>query len=168
MRQVLDGIRTQARKGYVNAIATGTPELVPAFNKIESQVLAPLLSKALEQAKPDEVVTFYRRFSDSNIGMAITSGGLFVEGTQMFFVLANNRTLPSAGMNQNMVYELDPVDSPLLPITRTGFRVDFSPHTSVVPSDERRDWYYIDEGRVIVVDLRQLAREQNLDTSSRP
>src|SRR5687767_3356510 len=77
MRQVLDGIRTQARKGYVNAIATGTPELVPAFNKIESQVLAPLLSKALEQAKPDEVVTFYRRFSDSNIGLGITSGGLF-------------------------------------------------------------------------------------------
>jgi hypothetical protein len=159
MKQILEGVRTQARKGFVNSIVTGSAELSPAFNSVEVHDLAPLLSKALDQATPAEIVTFYRRYSDAGIGLAITSGGLFMEGNHMYFILANNRTLPSEGMNQNMVYELDPVDNPLLPISRTSFRADFLPQTAVVPEEERRPWHYIDAGRVLVLDLQQLQRE---------
>jgi hypothetical protein len=126
---------------------------------MEIQTLAPQLSRALAQARPEELVTFYRRVSDATVGLAITSGGLFVRGDQLYFVLANDRTLPSEGMNQNMVYELDPVDSPLVPISRTGFRASFEPGAAMVPDRERHPWQYIDQGRVVVLDLAYLTHE---------
>lgn len=157
--QVLRGVRVMARKGVVWSLVTGEPEATPAFSPREIQSLAPKLSGALAQAKPDELVTFYHRVSDANLGLGITSGGLFVEESRLYLVLANNRTLPSEGMNQNMVHEIDPIDSPLLPISRTSFRVAFSPATAAVPSDEWRSWGYMDPGRIVVIDLQQLARD---------
>jgi hypothetical protein len=70
--------------------------------------------------------------------------------------------LPSEGMSQSIVSEIDPVENPLLPINRTSFRVAFVPATSMVPEDERWPWPYIDPGRLVVIDLVQLAREMKL------
>jgi hypothetical protein len=124
--------------------------------------LARHLSQALAEAKPEELVTFYRRVSTSTVGLAITSGGLFVHGQHLYVILANDRTLPSEGMSQSIVSEIDPVENPLLPISRTSFRVAFVPATSMVPEDERWPWPYIDPGRLVVIDLVQLAREMKL------
>ena len=157
--QVLSGLRVVPRQGVMAPIIMGKPQESPAFSTMEIQSLAPPLSRALEQARPEELVTFYRRISDSSVGLAITSGGLFVSQTHLYVVLANQRTLPSAAMNQNIVAEIDPIDSPLLPIARSGFRVTFTPALAVVPADEREPWPYIDEGRVVVIDLIQLSRE---------
>lgn len=159
MASILSGLRVVSRQGILGAIFSGSDNDRPAFSPGEIQGLAPQLTRALAQAKPDELVTFYRRLSDTNVGLAVTSGGLFVNERHMYVILANNRTLPSAGMNQNMVSTLDPVDSPLLPISRTDFRVTFTPTIALVPADERRPWPYIDEGRIVAVDLTHLARE---------
>lgn len=159
MVRVLSGVRIERRGGILGSIITGRSEQSPAFSPTEVHALAPKLSMALAHARPDELVTFYRRVSDASLGLGITSGGLFVQGSHLYFILANNRTMPSEGMNQNMVYEIDPIDSPLLPIARAGFRVAFSPGMAVVPIDERRSWPYIDEGRIFAVDLVQLERE---------
>jgi hypothetical protein len=77
----------------------------------------------------------------------------------LYVILANNHTKPSDGMSQSIVSEIDPVDSPLLPISRTAFQATFVPATSIVPEDERWVWPYIDQGRVVVIDLVQLGRD---------
>jgi hypothetical protein len=159
LAQVLQGVHVIPRKGIVWSLVTGEPQANPAFSPREIQALAPKLSHALAQARPEELVTFYHRVSDANLGLGITSGGLFVEDARLYFVLANNRTLPSEGMNQNRVHEIDPVDSPLLPISRNSFRVTFSPSTAAVPRDEWHAWPYVDQGRIVVIDLAQLARD---------
>lgn len=159
LSKVLIGVRVIARKGVVESIVSGDPQANPAFSAAEVRALATPLSRALAEAKSNELVTFYRRYTDAGVGLAITSGGLFVQGAHLYFVLANDRTLPAEGMNQNMVYEIDPIDSPLLPISRTGFRVTFTPTLAVVSRDNRGSWPYIDEGRVIVIDLARMAQE---------
>lgn len=159
IRHVLSGIRIQSRNSFVPSILTGEASLVSAFSPEEQAVLGPQLSKALAEAKPDELVTFYRRVSTPAVGLAITSGGLFVHGRHLYVVVANDRTLPSEGMSQSIVSEIDPLDSPLLPISRAGFRASFAPATTMVPEDERWFWPYIDQGRVVVIDLVQLGRD---------
>ncbi len=159
IRYVLQGMRVQSRSSFVPSILTGEASLAAAFSKEEQDFLGPHLSRALAEARPDELVTFYRRISTPAVGLAITSGGLFVHGRHLYVILANNRTKPSEGMSQSIVSEIDPVDSPLLPISRTAFQATFVPATSIVPEDERWVWSYIDQGRVVVIDLVQLGRD---------
>ncbi|MEQ1795371.1 MAG: hypothetical protein ABL970_14410 [Nitrospira sp.] len=159
IRHVLQGMRVQSRSSFVPSILTGEASLGAAFSKEEQDFLGPHLGRALAEARPDELVTFYRRVSTPAVGLAITSGGLFVHGRHLYVILANNRTKPSDGMSQSIVSEIDPIDSPLLPISRTAFRATFVPATSMVPEDERWEWSYIDQGRVVVIDLVQLGRD---------
>jgi hypothetical protein len=159
IRHVLQGMRVQSRSSFVPSILTGEASLNAAFSKEEQDSLGPHLSQALAEAKPNELVTFYRRVSTPAVGLAITSGGLFVHGRHLYVILANNRTKPSEGMSQSIVAEIDPVDSPLLPISRTAFQATFVPGTSIVPEDEQWVWPYIDQGRVVVIDLVQLGRD---------
>lgn len=165
IQHVLDGVRIQSRKSFIPSILTGETSLVTAFSKEEQTFLAPHLSHALAEAKPDEIATFYRRVSTSAVGLAITSGGFFVHGRHLYMILANDRTLPSEGMSQSIVSEIDPVENPLLPISRTSFRATFVPTTSMVPEDERWPWPYIDQGRVVVLDLVQVARDMKAGLS---
>ncbi len=164
LRHILAGVRIQPRSSFVPSILTGEASLVAAFSKDEQTFLARHLSQALAEAKPEELVTFYRRVSTSTVGLAITSGGLFVHDQHLYVILANDRTLPSEGMSQSIVSEIDPVENPLLPISRTSFRATFVPATSMVPEDERWPWPYIDPGRLVVIDLVQLAREMKLQS----
>lgn len=159
MATILRGVRVIGRKGIIGSLLSGEGDGRPAFSSIEVQQLASQLSRGLEQAKPDELVTFYRRISDADVGLGITSGGMFVRRGRLYLVLANNRTLPTEGLNQNMISHIDPIDSPLLPITRAGFRVSFTPSLAVVPADERDSWPYVDPGRLLVIDLAHIARE---------
>ncbi len=159
IRHVLQGMRVQSRNSFVPSIITGEASLAAAFSKEEQDSLGAHLSRALAEAKPDELVTFYRRISSPTVGLAITSGGLFVHGRHLYVILANVRTLPSESMREGLTYEIDPVDNPLLPISRTSFRATFAPATSMVPEDERWVWPYIDQGRVVVIDLVQLGRD---------
>ena len=156
MARALSGLRVVPRSGYISSLITGQPQANPAFSSAEIQLLAPKLSQAMAEANPQEVVTFYRRFTDASVGLAITSGGMFLQDNLLYVVLANNRNLPTEGMNQNMVTDFDPIDSPLIPISRTSFRIEFTPPTAIVPRDQRQAWSYIDEGRILAIDLQKL------------
>lgn len=159
MAKVLGGLRVVPRSGFIGSLISGQAQAKPAFASVEIQALAPKLSRALSEAKPDELVTFYRRFSDSGTGLAITSGGMFIQDGYLVVVLANDRTLPTDGMNQNMVTDFDPVDSPLIPISRTSFRVEFAHPSALAAPDKRPSWPYIDEGRILAIDLRRLSAD---------
>ncbi len=164
MAAVLRGLRVVSRQGILGSLVMGVDQGRPAFSSVEIQDLAPQLVRALEQATPHEIVTFYRRFSDAGVGLAVTSGGLFLHHRHLYVIVANNRTLPSAALSQSIVTEIDPIDNPLLPISRTDFRLLFEPAMAILPTDERRPWPYIDDGRLVAIDLLQLARASRLGT----
>lgn len=162
--KVLGGLRVVPRSGFIGSLITGQAQASPAFSSTEIQALAPRLSRALTEARPDELVTFYRRFSDASTGLAITSGGMFVQDGYLVVVLANNRTLPTDGMNLDMVTAFDPIDSPLIPIARTSFRLEFAHPSALAAPDKRPSWPYIDEGRILAIDLRRLYAESKSPT----
>lgn len=162
--KVLGGLRVVPRSGFIGSLISGQAQARPAFATTEIQALAPKISHALAEAKPDELVTFYRRFSDAGTGLAITSGGMFVQDGYLVVILANDRTLPTDGMNQNMVTDFDPVDSPLIPISRTSFRVEFAHPSALAAPDTRPSWPYIDEGRILAIDLRRLSADSKSPT----
>ncbi len=167
MARILDGIRVQKRGDPILSLVTGQPEIVPAFSSAEIQTLAAPLSHALTMASPQELVTFYRRYSDTNVGLAVTSGGLFVQDQHVYIILANARNRPAdvMGHSQAFAHEIDPVDDPLLSLKPGGFAVRFTPAEAVAQDSSRRDLSYPDPGKVLVIDLDRLTAS-NGPTSS--
>jgi hypothetical protein len=104
-------------------------------------------------AKPEEVATFYRRISDQSTGLAFTTGGMFLRGDELYFVLANYRQGPADAMAMGIpAYEIDPVDDPLLPLRRAGYRVSFVPEEAEVRQvDGSSTWTYVDPAKVVVI-----------------
>jgi hypothetical protein len=63
-----------------------------AFDENTIAFLAPLLALGLAQATPEEVITFYLSKDRSGGSREVTSGGLFMQGEDLHFVLANYRS----------------------------------------------------------------------------
>lgn len=156
MMQVLREISVLRRGDPVLGIVTGRPEEVPAFSAADVQILAPALSAALALAGPQEMVTFYRRYSDHVTSLSVTSGGFFMEGHQIYFVLANFKNRPSDVMSQAVSSEFDPAADPLMSLKARSFSVKFRSPGALVPGDTPLVWRYVDPAKFIVVDLDRL------------
>jgi hypothetical protein len=138
---------------------TGKPEEVPAFSQVDIEILGPALSRALGTASPHEIVTFYRRHSDATLSMGVTSGGLFLEGHHLYFVLANFRNRPSDVQSQAIANEYDPLEDPLMSLRALSFAVLFTPAGALAPPDTPLVWKYMDPGKFFVLDLDRLPPE---------
>ena len=68
------------------------PRRHQAFSEEEIAFWAPLFSLALQKATPEEVVTFYQSRRVSGVKREVTSGGLFMEGTDLHVILSNYRS----------------------------------------------------------------------------
>ncbi len=151
--RLLEGLRVQSRSTLFGAVSGVEGQ---AFSPVEVQALASRLSQALQQAQPGEIATFYRRVSDANLGLGITSGAIFVDGTQVFLVLANHRSRPTEVMREGITYGVDPVDNPLFSLARAAFTVSFYPSEAVVKFENRRPWTFAEDSRVVAIDLARL------------
>ncbi len=93
MAAVLEGIQVEEPytriPGYDDL---SIPRRHPAFTQADIDRFAPLLSEALRQATPEEVVTFYQSARLSALSHEVTSGGLFVEGDELHLLLSNLRS----------------------------------------------------------------------------
>ncbi len=149
----------------------GDKEGAPAFLASEIMRLAPYLSQAFKKASPRDMVTFYLTSGDPRQGKLVTSGGLFLRNGHLYVILANVRTSPSSVQYEN-TYEFDPRDDPLLPIARRKFTVGFTPDSARVPNAHlrRQQEYerYVDESKLLVIDLKQLAEAGKSSTSLNP
>lgn len=154
MTHILSGIRVQKERDAVHRLLAGEAEAGSAFNAEEVWALAPHLVTALAEAKPGELVTFYRRFSNGSTGLAYTTGGLFMRVKYLYVILANYRQLPSDAMSLGIpAYEIDPVDDPLLPLRRGGYSVSFVPQEAEVhPVKGQWQWNFPDPGKVVIID----------------
>ncbi|MGH7209549.1 MAG: hypothetical protein ACREIL_09220 [Nitrospiraceae bacterium] len=168
---ILRGVRVRHRDIVGGFGLFADNEGAPAFSAPEITRVAPYLSQALKKASPKDMVTLYLTTVDPTLGKLVTSGGLFVRKDRLYFILANARTSPSSVQYEN-TYELDTRDEPLLPIARYKFTVGFTPDSARIPNAQLRGQKeykrYIDESKLLVIDLKRLAEPEKSSTSPVP
>lgn len=104
-----------------------------AFSEAEIKFFAPLFAQGLAQATPEELVTFYETGEISDLYEITTSGGLFIKGDELHFVLSNHGTKTRIWQD-NEQYEAPYHLRPLEPIDPQPGRLLFDqPHLMVEP-----------------------------------
>lgn len=155
MARILGGLHVVEQRYTVHELLAGSAPELAAFNTDEVRVLAPLLSQALSKATPREIVTFYRRYTSDAVGLAYTTGGLFVHDGNIHFVLANYRQPPSDVMRRGIpAYEMDPIEDPLQSLLRGKYEIMFQPQEAEVhPAKGDWTWPYSDPGKVVIINV---------------
>ena len=151
--KLLEGLHVVEQRYAVHELLAGSAPPLPAFTADDIRTLAPAISQALGLARPGELVTFYRRYAGTAVGLAYTTGGLFLHGDRIYLVLANHRQPPSDAMRQGIpAYEWDPINAPLLSLLRGKYAISFVPaEAEVHPAQNDWTWSYPDPGKVIAV-----------------
>lgn len=112
------------------------PHLHPAFGIADISFLAPLLVKGLESAKPHEIVTFYRITQQPGTIDLVTSGGVYIHGEELHFVLSNYRTPARYPPDAETMSYVDGRSTPLQSIAPQEAKLDFQPSSALVPQQE--------------------------------
>ena len=133
--------------------------------------LVPYLVTGLGKASPRDLVTFHLVQRDSQGAPLITSGGMFLRNHHLYVVLANARTSPSVTQYET-TYEPNTRSNPLVPIARFKFKASFQPAEARIETAEAKKmdaWEgYLDESKVVVVDLERLAKSLPLPSAAIP
>ncbi|GKS65417.1 hypothetical protein YTPLAS72_27210 [Nitrospira sp.] len=108
------------------------PSRHPAFTAAEIDLLAPILAKGLNSAKPEEIVTFYWITQPPPVDQ-VTSGGIFVEGDELHFILGNYRSPTRYPPDAETIQSLDGRSTPLQPLVPQETLMTFNPATVLVP-----------------------------------
>lgn len=112
------------------------PPRHPAFTAAEIGLLAPLLAKGLSVAKPEELVTFYWITQQPPPIDHVTSGGIFVEGDKLHFILSNYRSPTRYPPDPETMTYRDGRSTPLRPLVPQEAALTFQPATALVPSEQ--------------------------------
>lgn len=86
------------------------------------------IAAAFAEAKPDERVTFYLSQPQTSVKRIITTGGLYVHGTDLHFILGNWQIvygIPTYGMIYDRRY-------PMRPTASKGFDLLFEPGEAIL------------------------------------
>lgn len=133
------------------------PRRHPAFTEKEVLFFASLLTMALSKATPEEVITFYQSRTLSGTSREVTSGGLFVQGDELHFILANNRSPTHYSADIGVTDTTDDRLTPMQPLAPQRGRLDFEPRTALqpVPSSGWTRYLQTDRRELIIL-FRQL------------
>ena len=105
--------------------------LHPAFGSADIAFLAPLLVKGLESAKPDELVTFYRIIQQPGTIDHVTSGGIFIDGEKLHFLLSNYRSPTRYPPDAETMSHVDARSTPLQSISPQETKLNFQPSSAL-------------------------------------
>lgn len=131
MTRLLKGMTVQEHRTAIQRWFQGEAPKVPAFGEEEVALLAPRLSEALAQAQQNERVTYYLSKPQTSVKRIVTSGGLYVRGTELHFLLGNWQIIygiPTYGMIYDRRY-------PMSPTGPKGFDLFFEPDQAVIRRD---------------------------------
>ncbi|HWF62423.1 MAG TPA: hypothetical protein VN666_19235 [Nitrospira sp.] len=129
LRMILSGLKVREHWIALQRWMRGESPLVPAFTDEELTLLSVRISEALAEAKDNERVTFYLSEPQTFARRIITSGGLYVHGTELHILLGNWRIIygiPAYGMIYDRRY-------PMRPTAAKGFDLIFQPSNVVIP-----------------------------------
>jgi hypothetical protein len=129
LSRILGGISVKEHRIWLQKKLQGEAPLVPAFRQEELTLLSQQIAEALAAAKPDERVTFYLSQPQTSVKRIITTGGLYVHGTELHFILGNWQVvygIPTYGMIYDRRY-------PMRPTAAKGFYMYFDPAEATLP-----------------------------------
>jgi hypothetical protein len=130
LRTILSGLKVQEHWIALQRWIRGESPLVPAFTEEELTLLSVRISEALAEAKGNERVTFYLSQPQTFARRIITTGGLYMHGTELHIILGNWRIIygiPAYGMIYDRRY-------PMRPTAAKGFDLRFQPAEAIVPT----------------------------------
>ncbi|MCX5721083.1 MAG: hypothetical protein NT179_03515 [Nitrospirae bacterium] len=128
LTRILDGISVREHRIWLQTWMQGEAPLEPAFRPEELALLSRQIAAALAEAQPDERVTFYLSQPQTSVKRIITSGGLYLHGTELHLTLGNWQVLygiPTYGMIYDRRY-------PLRATAAKGFDIFFDPNEAIV------------------------------------
>jgi hypothetical protein len=126
--RLLNGMRVQEHRIWLQKWIQGEAPFEPVFTPEEVTLLSQHVTQALAEAKENERVTFYLSQPQTSVKRVITSGGLYVQGTELHFILGNWQIvygIPTYGMIYDRRY-------PMRPTAPKEFDLFFQPSEAVV------------------------------------
>lgn len=127
LRPLLQGLVIQEHRIWLQKWIAGDAPFQAAFQDQEIALLSAQLAEALAQAKPNERVTFYLSEPQASTKRIVTSGGLYMKGTELHLILGNWQIvygIPTYGMIYDRRY-------PMRPTAAKGFDLFFQPHEAM-------------------------------------
>ncbi|MBX3331007.1 MAG: hypothetical protein KF722_11430 [Nitrospira sp.] len=134
MAAVLSGVMIEESRSM-----SPLPSRHPAFDPTEVSFFAPLFAQGLRVATSEEIVTFTQTTKQTaiiNTVHKVTSGGIFIDGNELHFVLGNYRSPTNYASDPGIGATLDGRSAPLKPIAPQQPKLDFEPATAIAPSRE--------------------------------
>jgi hypothetical protein len=126
--RILGGISVKEHRIWLQKWLQGEAPLIPAFRQEELALLSQQIAEAFAAAKPEERVTFYLSQPQTSVKRVITTGGLYVHGTELHFILGNWQIvygIPTYGMIYDRRY-------PMRPTAAKGFDLFFEPGVATI------------------------------------
>jgi hypothetical protein len=159
VRRLLMGLTVQEHQASIQRWLSGTARRLPMFRDAEIAILVPQLVEALRLARENERVTYYLSQPQTSIKRVITSGGLYIRGTELHFILGNWQTvygIPAYGMIYDRRY-------PMNPIVSKGFDLFFDLDQAVVhQSSSLWDGLLANSKDELVIDLSRVFPGQSI------
>ncbi|THJ23032.1 MAG: hypothetical protein CAF45_008340 [Nitrospira sp. CG24E] len=127
--RILGSISVKEHQVWLQKWLQGEAPLLPAFLPEELTLLSHQIAEALALARPDERVTFYLSQPRTSVKRVITTGGIYIHGTELHFILGNWQIvygIPTYGMIYDRRY-------PMRPTAAKGFYLYFNPADATIP-----------------------------------
>ena len=160
LRKILSGVMVQEHWIALKRWLKGESPLVPAFTDEELTLLSVRMAEALAEAKYNERITFYLSEPQTFARRIITTGGLYIHGTELHMLLGNWRIIygiPAYGMIYDRRY-------PMRPTAAKGFDLRFQHTEVVIPSKSSMlDMVMANAKDELIIDLSKL---EHLESSA--
>ena len=154
--RILGGISVKEHRIWLQKWTQGEAPLMPAFHPEELALLSRQIAEAFALAQPDERVTFYLSQPQTSVKRVITTGGLYIHGTELHFTLGNWQVLygiPTYGMIYDRRY-------PMRPTAAKGFNLFFDPvEATVIQRHSFLDTLLANTKDELVIDLTKVFSE---------
>src|SRR6267378_2171260 len=126
--RILGGISVKEHRIWLQKWLQGEAPLTPAFRPEELVLMSQQIAEAFALARPDERVTFYLSQPRTSVKRVITTGGLYIHGSELHFILGNWQIIygiPTYGMIYDRLY-------PMRPTAAKGFSLYFDPGEAAI------------------------------------
>lgn len=151
--RILGGISVKEHRIWLQKWTQGEAPLMPAFRPEELALLSRKIAEAFTVAQPDERVTFYLSQPQTSVKRIITSGGLYLHGTELHFTLGNWQVIygiPTYGMIYDRRY-------PMRPTAAKEFNLFFDPsEATVIQEHSFLDTLLANTKDELVIDLTKI------------
>ena len=162
--RILGSISVKEHQIWLQKWLQGEAPLIPVFRPEELVLLSQQIAEAFALARPDERVTFYLSQPQTSVKRVITTGGVYVHGTALHFILGNWQVvygIPTYGMIYDRRY-------PMRPTAAKGFYLYFYPaEATITQQNSLWDILLANRNDELVIDLTKTISVPNASLTER-